>query len=517
MHPVCKSDLLYVSGRIAGYMKTFLITLSGLITISTGWTQIPAEVSGEIRGTINWSGFVLIKGDVTITKGSQLIIAPGTRILFAPGGDQLREGSDKTRCELSIRGTLIARGQGNRKIIFSSAADSPRMGDWYGIQFLYSETGSVLEYCQIEYAHNGVMIKNSQVQISNSEFRYHFNAGVVTELKSNPLLKQCLISENGYAGVVCDLGSTPVLTGNIITQNPIGLIVFGTSKPNLGSLTNDADFNQGRNTISNNEQYDLYNHSNQSILAQNNSWGKDNSSQIDKILYDSADNSKYGKIEYTPVYREQGGRPAINEFAVVVQAGTVSGNAGPQSSRQAAPETRPRTGNRNAATTSPPPRTVEQRPSIPVQDGSLTQNEQTNPLPAAGAATMIPDSINLAAVEEIQPLNSTETTETQISEPVIDYTQVFLEVFIDGGKKIYLERPKLQVTNVLRNVIKKGEIRVKVTVSTTGDIESVSILKGMNTILDTAVLETVSNYKYRPGHVNGHPVRFTTTELFRFE
>ena len=477
------------------------------------WAQIPTEVTGEIRGTINWTGLILIKGDVTVAKGSQLIIAPGTRVLFTANSDQTREGSDKTRCELNIRGTLIARGQGSRKIIFTSAAESPRMGDWYGLQFLYSETKNVLEYCQVEYAHNGVTIKNSQGQISNSELRYNFNAGLVTELKSNPLIKQCIISENGYAGVVCDLGSTPVLTSNIITQNPIGLIVFSTSKPNLGSLNNDPKYNQGRNTISNNEQYDLYNHSNQSIPAQNNSWGKENAAQIDKSLYDYNDNSKYGKIEYTPIYREQGGRPNLNEFTALAQTETASRNTNQQTAQRTLQQARPRPTNQNISAVTPPTRNPEQVN----QNQILTRSAQSDSLPNNVQENTVPDSIFLAAAEEIQPLTSTETTKPESSVPAIDYNQVFLEAFIDGKKKVYQKRPQLQVTNILRNVMKKGEIRVKVMVSATGEIESASILKGLNPILDTAVLETVSKYKYKPGLVNGQPVRFTTTELFRFE
>jgi TonB family protein len=99
----------------------------------------------------------------------------------------------------------------------------------------------------------------------------------------------------------------------------------------------------------------------------------------------------------------------------------------------------------------------------------------------------------------------------------IDYEQTFLEVFLDGGEKNYSHKQKFRVTNVLRNVLQTGEIRVKVHVDKDGKVQSASILRGLNEILDEAILETVRKYRYMPGKVNGQPVRFSTSEVFRFQ
>jgi len=493
-----------------------ILLLAGQIGAQVATT----EVSGEIRGTINWSGTILIKGDVNVAKNSQLNIAAGTRVLFAANSDQLKDGDDKTRCELNIRGILVARGQSTRKIVFTSAAPAPRMGDWYGIQLLYSEANNILENCQVEYAHNGITIKNSQGQIANSEFRYNFNAGIVAEIKSNPVIRGCIITGNGYAGVVCNLGASPVLSNNLITQNPIGVILFGTSKPNLGSLNNDINYNQGENRITSNEQYEIYNHSNQTILAQNNVWSESSPAQIDKIIYDFNDNNKYGKIEYLPVFRERTGRTnleqyaALNQSAVTVQASAQASAQAP-GQRGQQNQSRPAETNRNnVAATNNVPEAVS-----PAANQTQTQTAQTTAnLNPAASTEQSPENIPLAAAEEVKPLNTSKgTTEPEAASTVIDYSQVFLEVFIDGGKKEYVRRPKLEITNMLRNFVSKGEVRVKVNISPSGEIESTSILKGLNEILDKAVLETVQQYKYKPGKVNGQPVRFTTTELFRFE
>jgi TonB family protein len=499
-------------------MKNIVLVLPILLCAGNIVAQIPTTVSGELRGTVNWSGTILVKGDVTVAKNSQLNIAAGTRVLFAATGDQLKEGNDKTRCELNIRGIVVARGQSSKKIVFTSAAESPRMGDWYGIQLLYSEANNFLEYCQIEYAHTGVTVKNSQGQIVNSEFRYNFNAGIVTEIKSNPVIRGCIISENGYAGMVCDLGASPILAGNLITQNPIGVILFSTSKPNLGSLDEDANYNQGENRIINNEQYEVYNHSNQTILAQNNSWGKESGAQIDKILYDYKDNSKYGAIRYEPVYRQRSTRSNIEQYAALTRATVVVQTPSQPAAQAGQPPARTRA-NENDRSNVPASTSRTTAESVPLTaNQSQAGNNQSTTVPNATPDNSLPETITVASAAEVKSLNTSKgTTEPEAPAPVLDYSQVFLEVFIDGGKKEYIKRPKLEVTNILRNFVAKGEVRVKVNISPSGDIESTSILKGLNEILDKAVLETVNQYKYKPGRINGQPVRFTTTELFRFE
>jgi len=78
-------------------------------------------------------------------------------------------------------------------------------------------------------------------------------------------------------------------------------------------------------------------------------------------------------------------------------------------------------------------------------------------------------------------------------------------------------KPKFRITNVLRNVLEAGEIRIRVIVARSGRVDQAHILKGLNEILDQAVLETVKKYRYKGGKVNGQPVKFTTSEVFRFE
>ena len=100
-----------------------------LVIFTTSYSQVQ-KINGEkITGNVNWRGTIVIAGDVIIEQKSRLVIEPGTKVLFEPNQDLAKGGSDKTRCEIIVRGTLIARGLPGRKITFSSNSSVPRMGE----------------------------------------------------------------------------------------------------------------------------------------------------------------------------------------------------------------------------------------------------------------------------------------------------------------------------------------------------------------------------------------------------
>ncbi len=452
-----------------------------------------------LKGNSSWSGTIVIAGDVIVDKGSRLEIEPGTKILFEAGKDLQKGGDDKSRCELIIRGTLIARGLPGKRITFSSKSPTPRMGDWYGMTFLHLKTGSIMEYCVVEYAYNGVSIKNSTMLVSNCEVRYNYNTGIKTEVRAKPTIKNNILSENGYAGIICELGAKPILTENLISLNRIGVVVFSLSQPNLGSLTQDNNFNPGKNAIFNNEEYNFYNHSTKAILAENNSWGDDNPTSIVANLYDREDNSKFGPVDFRP-FLKKSGRPGLDNLRLLAQNLTPIDTAAINNSKNVSTEDLSK--NQTKADTSLP---------------NISQSGVTEELGG--------DELGLSAnLDEAEPLIASNAPSSQIlptSRTVvaqqIDYDQIFLELFLDGGKKEYKTKPKFKVTNVLRNVLQPGVIRIRVIVARSGKVDNAFILKGINDILDQAVLETVEKYRYKGGTVNGQSVKYTTSEVFRFE
>ena len=483
------------------YLIFTIILIPAFVSVAVAQDSILE--GGDLSGSNSWQGTILIRGDVTVPKGSQLTILPGTRILFSADKDQVEGGTDKTRSELIIRGKLVAKGVTENKIVFTSSDNAPRMGNWYGIEFLHSSAGSSIEYCVVEYAYNGITIKNSAVDIINSEIRYNYYAGLCTEVKAKPKIMQNIISENGYAGIICELGAAPLLTENLITQNPMGVVIMSLSQPNLGSNKKDETYNPGQNKFLNNEEYDIYNHSSKPVLAQNNTWESTNAVEIAQRIFDQTDNAKYGNINFQPVYNANRRQPELNRFILLAQNTNTT-------------ELQESTGglaaNNNANTVEQeqePVDTATESAAVGIIDSTMrVVFEKQNNIEQAPllAATQIP--------EEQIPVGN-QRTATSLEK--IDYDRVFLEPFLDSGRKSVIRKEPLPRTQSMRNMHEPGEIRIKVIVDQQGNVESAIILRGINGVLDEIVLDTVRKYSYRIGTVNGIPVRFTTNEVFRFK
>ena len=189
------------------------------------WAQNLVVKEPIIHGQVQWSGNVLIQGDVTISRDARLTIEPGTVIKFATK-DIHHSGSDPTRCELIVKGALFAKGQIDKKITFTSAAKNPKMHDWYGIKIMNFNQPALFNYVIVEYAYNGFDIKKSNPVIRNSQIRYNYNTGVRIAVRSKAKLIGNIIQDNGYAGVVCETGAEPILADNMITKNQFGMVLI---------------------------------------------------------------------------------------------------------------------------------------------------------------------------------------------------------------------------------------------------------------------------------------------------
>ena len=141
-----------------------------------------------------WSGTITITDDLIIASGVTLTIQSGSTIQIASG---------KT---LTVIGTLTAQGTSGNNITFTR---SGTVGTWGGIQFNNGSSGN-LQYCNIQYANNGIYCYNS-----------------------SPTIKYSTIDNNGTA-VYCDYYSSPVMVGNNIRYNTsYGIRCNSFSSPNL--------------------------------------------------------------------------------------------------------------------------------------------------------------------------------------------------------------------------------------------------------------------------------------------
>lgn len=473
----------------------------------------------NINQTTIWSGVINIEGDIIVSSTGLLIIEAGTRIYFDAQTDKQKSGQDPTRCELIVQGLLIAKGEADKKIVFTSRASSPRMGDWYGISIASSRTGTEIEQAVIEYAYQGLTIKKSSPQIKNSQIRYNYYSGLTIEIKSEPKLLSNIISENGYAGIVCRLASNPLLSDNIITLNQIGLIIFGNSKPNLGSLVADDNFNIGRNAIIDNQEFNIHNHSSESIMAENNSWGTTSLAEIANQIFDATDEPKYGTVDFNPILQSQeqvGQRILGRQFSM--STARVSTPSQPVQN-ETVNQTRVRIAQVNS-------NTLEQSPVV--------LNQQTaNPETVTPTITQT-DSANTKEVQVTQNLSETSTLiasqETKVSEELslkkepateeppevkIDYEQIFLDAFLDQKKEV-TRRVAPTITDKSKGMNAKGDIIIRVVVNKLGRVDSAQILRGLNYYYDEISLTAAQKFEFKPGTINTIPVRFSTVLVFKF-
>lgn len=102
----------------------------------------PTKIEGDV--TIKAGCVADVRENVLVPNGHTLTIEPGVRLRF----------HEKSYLEIGHKGSrIVARGTKDQPIVFTSAASSPKRGDWVGIVFDDAPgEGTVIEHAVIEYA-----------------------------------------------------------------------------------------------------------------------------------------------------------------------------------------------------------------------------------------------------------------------------------------------------------------------------------------------------------------------------
>ena len=99
-----------------------------------------------------WEGEVYVDCQYVIPEGVTLTIKPGTVVRFRYD----RDYKTFARGGLQVEGGIvIAKGEPNNQIWFTSAADEPINGDWNGISLNETED-SFFDYVIVEYGEMGI-------------------------------------------------------------------------------------------------------------------------------------------------------------------------------------------------------------------------------------------------------------------------------------------------------------------------------------------------------------------------
>ncbi len=239
---------------------------------------VPHSVSWPLRGLSAdafWYGTVRVDSTVTVPKGSRLVIAPGTRVLFSKDAG------------LKVRGELDAVGKKSRKITFG--AQKPQMDSLWDEIILEYADGSRIAHCIFEYATWGLHSHFTNLTVTDSLFRYNFGG---IRFRSGPMLiARSLFSENGI-GIRSYRGNA-VIRENLITGNDTGIFV----REKGGGLKITA------NNLDANQRYGIRigDFNDEDVSAVGNWWGPGEPQQY---LFDGRTEPGIGMILYEPYHRE---------------------------------------------------------------------------------------------------------------------------------------------------------------------------------------------------------------------
>jgi uncharacterized protein (DUF2141 family) len=196
------------------------------------------EVSGNISSDTVWveslSPYV-VTGDIVIAEGATLTVRPGVVVEFA------NASSSSDGYHIEVNGALTARGEEGNPVTFTSQ-DKTRY--WEYIEFTetstpwdeISQTGSILDYCIVEYAGNGSGSDHGQAAVRSISSAGTVTHSIVRYSKSNGIL--CYqgvqdISGNRVHDTACGVMLIePVsarVTNNYLIENDKGISVDSAS------------------------------------------------------------------------------------------------------------------------------------------------------------------------------------------------------------------------------------------------------------------------------------------------
>lgn len=189
---------------------------------------------------------------------------------------------------------------------------APGAGDWSGIYILNNADDQRTRFVNavVEHAITGVSIKQASPSFTSTTFYNNLISGVkITDnafgsfvgckfvgngdagLELRRGVRTYLVdntfSSNGRVGIYAREFSAPVLRGNSVTYQELGVLIDTGAAPIMGKVdpSNNLPEFEGLNFFEGN-RWNIFNDTNNTIYAQNCSWGTDATSTIDATIYD---------------------------------------------------------------------------------------------------------------------------------------------------------------------------------------------------------------------------------------
>jgi hypothetical protein len=248
------NNLLAINGRDADGGWIFGTPKAENSVIRTGIeiSYLHFEDFDEITLPLAYSPYT-IKGNLIVPQGKKLFIEPGVVLKFF---DQYTG--------LTIEGELRAVGTEEKKIIFTSAKDSPVAGDWGQIYFRETSVSSEISNAIVEYGGGdpagspcsdnmaGIRIEKVDVSLNNLIIRNNLRRGVFlvdsnsvidgAEFLDNPF---CDTDRDDYGGNGIEIrGGSPEIKNSSFKGHVIGIWMAGSA-----SIISDNNFEENQTPV----------------------------------------------------------------------------------------------------------------------------------------------------------------------------------------------------------------------------------------------------------------------------
>ncbi len=138
-----------------------------------------------------WHGEVLIDGILTVAAGATLEIRPGSKVRFTRF-DSNSDGIGEH--EIFSQGRIVVVGTAAEPVLFTSAEENPRPGDWGALNMMVSDEENRLENCIVEYGYRGFHAHYSQAKLLNNVFRNNVRGAQFQE--SQVVIDNCRFLDN---------------------------------------------------------------------------------------------------------------------------------------------------------------------------------------------------------------------------------------------------------------------------------------------------------------------------------
>jgi serine/threonine protein kinase len=192
------------------------VTVKPFIVTPPAGTSQEVRVGGNLTGVNVWrpqDGPVLVTQELVIGSGASLTIEPGVIVKMAANIHFRVEG-----------GKLVANGTAEQPIIFTSAQEQPKAGDWGG---LIIQKGASAQLSQIEIRYGGsdkatildpkhpaLLVTDSKIELSASKITQSAGAGLIILGKSSGSVTGNSFSNNTDFHVYIDVLNKAVFYNN---------------------------------------------------------------------------------------------------------------------------------------------------------------------------------------------------------------------------------------------------------------------------------------------------------------